>query len=173
MRTFGFWILAVVFVTAPSFAADPPLPKQVTKEKVEELNAAVIKEDNSKIVDLTHPKIVEMIGGREKMIAVLEAGNKDIKAKGFSFRLSKVDEPSEPVAVGTDQYVVVPFLLEMKAPGGRLLQKSFVIGVSSDAGKSWTFANGDLDIAKLKLVLPKLPDELKVPKREKPVFEKD
>ncbi len=173
MRAFGIGLFAVIVVVAPAFAADPPSPKQVAKERVEELNTAVIKEDYAKVVDFTHPKIVELIGGREKMIAVMEAGTKDMKAKGFALRSVKVDEPSEPVVAGAEQYVVVPFLLEMKAPGGRLLQKAFVIGVSGDTGKTWTFVNGDLDLAKVKLVLPKLPEDLKLPKREKPVFEKD
>jgi len=48
-----------------------------------------------------------------------------------------------------------------------------VIGVSSDQGKSWTFVNGDLDIKKVKQVLPNLPAQLRLPERQKPVFEKD
>ena len=77
------------------------------------------------------------------------------------------------MTAGDDLYIVVPFLLEMKAPGGKLLQKSFVIGVSSDQGKTWTFVNGDQEMKKIKQVLPDLPDKLKLPERQKPTFEKD
>jgi hypothetical protein len=173
MRVYGFSFLAILVAIPALCAADPPSAKQVAKQKVEELNAALIKEDYAKVTDLTHPKVVELMGGREKMIAVMESGTKDMKAKGYSFRSVKVDEPGEPIAAGDERYVVVPFLLEMKAPGGRLLQKSFVIGVSGDAGKSWTFVNGDQQGEKLKKVLPNLPEDLKLPKPEKPVFEKE
>jgi hypothetical protein len=61
----------------------------------------------------------------------------------------------------------------MTAPGGKILQKSFVIGVSGDEGKSWVFVNGDVDIKQVKKVLPNLPDELKRPEKQKPVFKKD
>src|SRR5262249_25423816 len=153
-------------------AADNPSVKQVVKGKVEEINNALIKEDFAKVADLTHPKVVKLMGGREKMISAMESGIKDMKSKGYAFRSVKVDAASDPVTAGSDMFVVVPFLLEMKAPKGRLLQKSFVIGVSSDQGKSWAFVNGDLDVQKVKQVLPNLPEQLKLPERQKPVLEK-
>jgi hypothetical protein len=48
-----------------------------------------------------------------------------------------------------------------------------VIGVSTNNGKSWTFVNGDLDIKKVKQLLPNLPESLKLPERQKPVIEKE
>jgi hypothetical protein len=173
MKTHGAWFFALVLSCSAAQAADDASPKQVAKGKVEEMNNALIKEDFGKVVDLTHPKVVELLGGREKMIAVMESGTKDMKAKGFAFRSAKVDDPTNLVTAGSDQFVVVPFLLEMKAPGGKLLQKSFVIGVSSDKGKSWSFVNGDMDIKKVKEFLPNLPEDLKLPEKQKPVFEKD
>ena len=48
-----------------------------------------------------------------------------------------------------------------------------MIGVSSDLGKTWVFVNGDFDLAKVKLVLPTLPEQLKLPEKQKPRFEKN
>ena len=162
----------VVCCPAARAADDTPL-KKVVKAKVEEINNALIKEDFAKIVDLTYPKVTELIGGREKMISVLKSGVQGMRANKFEFRSAKVKEPSDPVEAGSDLYIVVPFLLEMKAPGGKLLQDTFVIGVSSDRGKTWTFVNGDLEIKIVKQVLPNLPEQLKLPKKQKPVFEKE
>lgn len=155
------------FCTA--FAVDDPSAKQVVVERAEELTKALIKEDYDKVADLTHPRVVESVGGRKKMIE----GMRQLKEAGYELRSFKLDTPSEPVNARSELYIVVPGQIEMKVPGGKTLQKSFVIGVSTDEGKSWSFVNGDLELDQLKKVLPNLPDKLKLPKRQKPVFQKD
>jgi hypothetical protein len=173
MKTFGTSCLLLTCVCLPARAADQAQAKKVAKAKTQEINDALIKEDFGKIADLTHRTVVKMMGGRDKMIAVMKAGVKDMKSRGVSFRTVKVGEPSDLVAAGTDLYVVVPFRLELTIPGKRALQNSFVIGVSGDGGKTWSFVNGDLDDKRLKLVLPNLPPALKLPKRERPTIQKD
>jgi hypothetical protein len=61
----------------------------------------------------------------------------------------------------------------MKSSKGKISQKTFLIGISSDKGKTWTFINGDLDIKRVKSVFPNLPEKLKLPDKEKPVLEND
>jgi hypothetical protein len=173
MNTFRAWFFVLGISCCAAQAADEVPLKKVVRARVEEINNALLKEDFAKVADLTHPKVIQLIGGREKMISVMESETKEMRSQGFALRSVKVDDPSDPVAAGSDLFVVVPFLLEMKALGGKLVLKSFVIGVSSDRGKSWAFVNGDLDIKKVKQVLPTLPDQLKLPEKQKPVFEKD
>jgi hypothetical protein len=173
MKTYVACIVVLVMGCCVVRADDAAATAKIVKTKVEEMNDAMIKEDFGKIADLTYPKVVELMGGRDKMISMMESGTKDMKSKGFTFKSCKVEDPSDPVKSGSDLFVVVPFQLEIKAPGGKLLAKSFVIGVSSDQGKNWGFVNGDLDGKKVKQVLPNLPEELKLPEREKPEFVKD
>lgn len=163
----------LVLLCGVARADEKPKLKDVLKEKVEALNKAVIKEEFGKVADLTHPKIVKMMGGREKMVATMESSAKEMKSQGYAISSVTVDEASEPVSAGKEMYAVVTFQLEMKAPAGKLLQKSFVIGLSTDQGKTWVFVNGDVDIKTVKQVLPNLPDELKRPEKQKPVFKKD
>jgi len=168
----GLFVL-VVCCSVVQGEDDVQAMKKTVKGKVEEINNALIKEDYNKVADLTHPSVVKKAGGKEKMIAGMETSLKDMKSKGFSFEAVKVEEPSDPVSSDSEIFVVVPFVLQMKAPGGKLKSKSFVIGVSSDQGKSWVFVNGDLDIEKVKLILPTLPEKLKLPARQQAVFEKE
>ncbi len=42
--------------------------KSAVKKKAQEVGESVIKGDYSKVVDLTYPKLVELMGGRDKMI---------------------------------------------------------------------------------------------------------
>ena len=145
---------------------------QIVKGKAAEINNALIKGDYGKVADLTHPKVIEMAGGRQKMIAAMEAGTKEMKAKGLEISSCQIGVPSDPVKSESDLFVVVPFELEMKVPGGKARQGSFVIGVSGDMGKSWVFVNGDVDVNQLKQVLPTLPNGLKLPEKQKLVIEK-
>jgi hypothetical protein len=155
-------------------AADDAAFKRNVRDKVLEINDAVIKSDVAKILDLTYPKVVEAMGGREKAIAEMTDSLKRLKAQGFEFIDSKVDEPSDSVKAGDDLFVVVTFEMKIKVPsGGKLRQKSFVIGISPDAGKTWKFVNGDMDIKVVKTMVPNLPDSLKLPARQKAVVEKE
>jgi len=167
------WFFVLALGCCIANAADNPSPKQVVKEKVEEINNALIKEDFAKVIELTHPKAIELVGGKEKAISALESVIKEMKTRGLAFRATKIDDPSDPLAVGTELFVVAPFVLESKAPFGKVVQKSFYIGVSSDRGKTWVFVNGDYSVDTIKKVLPNLPEKLKLPEHEKPVIVKE
>ena len=184
MRSTSIYLLILACCLTSSARADDDAAtvKKTVKQKVQEINDAIIRADFATVADLTHPKVVQMMGGRDKMIATMQAGEKDMKAKGFSFLSTKVDDPSDTVTGGppaaviagaSELYVTVPFELKMKTPDGKMAVKSFVIGVSTDHGKTWTFVNGDLDPKQIKEVLPNLPARLKLPEKQKPVTEKD
>lgn len=169
------WPRAVVLVLlwiAPGVADDAAL-KASARAQVEEINEALIRGKFDRIADLTHPRVVELTGGREKMIALMESATREMKQKGYSVLSSKAGDPTDLVEQGTDLFVVVPFVLEMKAPGGKLSSPGFVVGVSGDRGKTWGFVNNPKDPESLKLILPGLPERLKIPERKEPTFRKD
>jgi len=157
---------------APRSAGEKP-PKQAAKEKVEDMNAALLKGIYGKVADLTHPSVVKLAGGRDKMRAVVELMAKQLKEKGAEIRSLKTGEPGEPIRAGADLYIVVPYRLEMKAKVGTIKHNSFVIGVSPDSGNTWTFVNGEMTPEQTKRLLPDLPKRLKLPAREKSVVEKE
>lgn len=63
--------LVVACSSCTGHAVDDVSLKNTAKAKVEELQNALIKQDFGKVADLTHPKVLEMAGGRNKMIAVI------------------------------------------------------------------------------------------------------
>jgi hypothetical protein len=153
--------------------ADDAEVKKAAKAKAEESQAALVKGDYGKLAELTHPKIVEMVGGKEKMAAGLTGVMKKLKEQGIEYKSAKMLEPGDLIRSGKDIYVTVPFTLEMVVPGGRLHSKSALIGVSNDAGKNWVFIDGSLGSESIKKVFPDLPDAITFPKQEPPVFVKD
>jgi hypothetical protein len=166
----------LVLVVCPIVAAAQEESRPaVVKKKAQEVGEALKKEDYAKVVDLTYPKVVELVGGREKMIDVLKVGMKKLKDEGFSFRSVEVAEPGEYVEEGKSTYVVVPTTTEMSVPGGRMVLRSYLLGISTDGGKAWTFVDGSGmgTVEKRKMIFPKLPEKLKLPEAHEPKFIKD
>jgi hypothetical protein len=161
---------------ATSVLADDADIKKAAKAQAEESQTALIKGEFEKLVDLTHPKLVENLGGKKKMVAHLTIEMKKMKEEGYEFKSVKVSDPGDPVRAGKELYIGIPFTLEMRVPGGRLLGKSMFIGVSKDDGKNWVFLDANPlkdEREQLKKLLPNLPAAIVIPKKELPVFIRD
>jgi RNA polymerase sigma factor (sigma-70 family) len=131
------------------------------RTKVEEMNEALSKGDFGKIVDLTHPRLVEKDGGREKMIATMKEVMEDTKFKGFSLRSSTVAEATQFLRTAKALYVVFPIATEMTGLGGKVTCRSVVAGISENGGKTWAFVSNPAEVKKH---LPDLlPEALRVP----------
>jgi hypothetical protein len=168
----AFVVLALATATAK--AADDAKLKQLVKEKGQETSNALVKGDYAKVVDLTFPRVVQLGGGREKMIALLKKGVQDMKSRGITFRSAKVETPNQIAKAGRSLIAIVPFTLEMRIPQGKATQKSFLLGISDDDGKSWTFIDGSkLTQENVKMFVPDFPKTVKLPEKQKPVIEKD
>ena len=85
---------------------------------------------------------------------------------GFSTRA-----PEGVVKGGKDLFAVVPTTLSMTIKDSKIKQDGYLVAVSNDGGTKWTFITGE-DRAKLKEILPNLPDELKLPVKPPQVVEK-
>ena len=172
MRTLS--CLVALAVLAPAWAEEKIDTARV-EERARALGKAFLDADWAKVADATHPRVIELAGGRDKMIEVVETGMKQIKAQGFSFTAYKVGTAQAPVAGGKTTYVVVPTSLEIAGPGSRIVTDSYLLGVSGDGGKTWAFADGAglSDPAKRKAVFPDLPEGLKLPDRKPPKVTKD
>lgn len=150
-------------------------PAAVAKRQANEVGVAVKSGDFGKVVDLTYPKVIEVIGGRERMTTLMEAGLKQMKEQGFAFRSYRIAEPSEILTEGENTFIVVPTTVEMTVPGGKAVARSYLLGISVDRGKTWKFVDGSglKDANARDKVLPKLPAGLKLPEFQKPEMIKD
>lgn len=170
MTRLAFALVLPLLVGCGATSNKPAEPRDLkgdAKAKADQMIQAFIKagaeKDCAAVVDFLHPKVIELRGGREKAIADLHDGAKSRRERKNEYRSAQVGDSFDLVTKGDVTYVVVPVTLEMDSPPiGSILTKYYVIGVSPDSGKTWTFVWDD----DVKAALPNLPADLKVPEGE-------
>jgi hypothetical protein len=173
MVKFGFLLLIIMLLTSDQAKQDDT---SEIKRLAEECTQALITGQYAKFIELTHPKIVEMTGGKEKMIAFLGKGMAEMKSDGFNFNSATVSSSIEVVTIDGKKFAIVPYVLKITVPGGLLTKNSHLLGVFGPIGverSGWTF----IDVTKkteemMKLLIPEAVGKLKLPASEPPVFEK-
>jgi hypothetical protein len=156
--------------------ADEPSRAATVKKLAQELGDSTVTGDYANVIDHTYDSFVKVMGGRENAIKVTESAMEKMKAQGVALKTFEVGDPGEFLAEGSNTFVVVPTTIEMAIPGGKMLSKSYLLGISPDEGKTWKFVDGR-GITKhkeaLDKFLPKLPAGLKLPDEKQPEIVKD
>ncbi len=144
----------------------------VVRQQAEMLEQAVIKGDYQTVVDHTYPGVIDMVGGKDKMLSATTDAMNGLKAQGISIEKATIGSPGKFYTAGTEIHCLVPETMRLKLPNGHATVQSYILAVSADGGKSWTY----MDInANSKDLIPKLfpnfnPD-LKIPDPTPPVME--
>lgn len=137
--------------------------------RAQELMDAVAQKDYAKIVDLTYPKVIEVGGGREKLLAATTDEVKSMEAEGVVIISSATSAPTQILHDGGAIFAVVPVTTRVKATSGTFQTEGSLIGISTDGGANWTFVDATgKDQTELKTVLPNL-DKLNLPPEKAPV----
>ncbi len=140
-------------------------------EQAEMMGELLVKKDFDSFCKYTYPKIVEMMGGKQKMIEVLENGVKEMQKEGTAFLNVSFGVPSDVITTENELQCTIPQTIEMKVPDGRLVSQSTLVAISTDKGINWYFVDtSGKDIETMKKTLPNLSAELVIPKKTKPVL---
>jgi hypothetical protein len=151
-------------------SAQPADIGERVKKLVEEINLATIEGHYLRVLELTHPKAIELMGGPDKATQGMMTGLYNLGKAGLAIRSVAVQLPSQMVASNQGIFVVVPFTMELASTAqDQLLNESYVIGVSTDAGESWVFVSGSTSADDLKKILPNMPTKLVLPEHKAPV----
>ncbi|WP_020470112.1 hypothetical protein [Zavarzinella formosa] len=171
-----YCVVAIVCVIGSlNLRADETSNAAEAKKLASLLAEATKAGDYAKVIDHTYPAAVEFAGGREKAISLIEAAMKKVKEDGIVIKEISVGEPGEFFTEGKNTFFVIPLKTVMTVPAGTVRSKSYLLGISPDDGKTWTFMDG-VGLQNPLIwdkVLPKMPEKLQLPVREKPEFTKD
>jgi hypothetical protein len=95
------------------------------------------KGDLDGFASYTYPGLVKLLGGKEKMVALLKRGRADMEREGARFLSGAVAAPTEIVKAGTELHALLELNQVLAVPGGELHIAGHLLGISGDGGKTW------------------------------------
>jgi hypothetical protein len=170
-------ILVTLVLVLPGRRVDAAEPVKGALENARRdaaaMSEAFVKGDYETFTRYMYPRMFELAGDKKQLIEVLKRGLADMKAQGFRFLSSSVKAPKEIIKAGDELTTLVPQeqVIDVPAKHGELHALGYLIGVSRDAGKTWTFidASGATQ-GTLKQILPNYNPKLKIPPKAEPKF---
>jgi hypothetical protein len=176
MKNISLLILIGLFLACSNSQAQTSNATQSRqiKQQAEKMGQLFVKGDFKAFIKFTYPKLVELMGGEQAAIGLFTKSLKDMEADGVTLKSITIGEPSAVINYNNELQCIVPEILEMKVPNGRLVSESSLVGVSTDGGKSWYFIDASgKDIKTMNGALPNLSTDLVLPLHGKPVFYKE
>jgi hypothetical protein len=131
---------------------------------------ALISSDYATLADYTYPKVVQMMGGKQKMVKLMDSLFLAYKTEGIAFTEINFEPPSSLLNNTTNLQATIIQHLIMQLPQGRFMQTSTLLGISTDKGLHWKFLDTvHKDAAAIKKVFPGLNPAIKIPPTAQPV----
>jgi hypothetical protein len=123
-----------------------------------------LNKDAAAIVNCMPDNVVDAVGGRQVTMATIAKIFADVDAAGGTVDDVRISPPTAIARGAGHAYAIVPETLTMAMPQGRGVQRSYLLGVSGDDGRSWRLVDG----VKLTRVLvvkffPDFPATLELP----------
>ena len=132
------------------------------------------EKDYAHYIKYINPKVIESVGGNDSMILLLNKTLIGLKNQGLIINSMSTSDASRIIVTATGLQSVVPETLNMGVKDGRLEAISYLIAVSDDKGKTWTFIDtGGNTLEKLQTMFPLLSNDLFIPEKQQPKFYKE
>ena len=161
----------LTFLTTLTFAQ---VDSDVIKKQAELTAKALLNDDYETLIKFTYPKVIELLGGRDKMISLIKKGKIEMGQQGISFDKVIIGKPSKTVIAGDEIHCLVPQTVYMKVPKGKLKSETQLLAVSRDNGSNWFFIDAvSLNKDNIKRVLPNYNFDLVLPTKSEPIFVSD
>ncbi len=132
---------------------------------------AVVRQDYKTLTNLYPPAVFERVD-RARLIELITHDMDDMKKKGLKIK-SFMTETSSKLVQGADGqlYGVIPATLVLDAPEAVITLKSFLIGLSSDQGKTWVYIDGANGADAVRREYTELPETLVLPAKQRPGYQ--
>ena len=157
-----------ITVALHSYAQDPATAaKQAAQKSID----ALLSGDYAQVVESMPKRVVAAMGGKEAALAMLKQQTSEKSAQGISFQSDTIGTPQPMQKIGAWLVTLVPQTVTLKVRGGHLVSDAYLIGISEDEGKSWSFVDSAAFAkgkeALLAQVLPELAGKLRIPETKR------
>lgn len=164
-------IISFGFVGAQTIDSDSIQQKMNVKSDGDSMCSYFLYKDFNNFIRFTYPKLLEMYGGKEKLLGILDKGTKEMEASKEAYLKVEIGEPSTILSVGDELQCTLPQTIELRQATGKAIIKTTLIAISANKGLSWYFIDThNNNITNMQGYLPNLSSKLVLPKTEKPEF---
>jgi hypothetical protein len=139
------------------------------KQGAEAVGAATASGDYAAVVDATYPPVIQLAGGRERMLKTMSGPAAQSADQEFKITGTTMGDVKQEVKDGSRFYAVINGRMRMTGPRGVLLSSIQTLGISEDGGRTWKYiavVNPD-DVRR---VIPTLSASLELRKQGPPTF---
>lgn len=158
-------IIVLLFIPLFGFSQDAAL----VKTQANKVAQALIAGNYNIIINSMYPKVVQLAGGKAKLLQAVTTGMNQMKARGIVFKSATVGTPGKFYKAGTEIHCLVPESITMQMGTNTLTTSSNLLAVSKDGGKNWSFLDLNKNtIAAIPKIFPNFNKDLKIPEPTQP-----
>ncbi|MDN3491530.1 hypothetical protein QMA06_02270 [Winogradskyella sp. APC 3343] len=134
---------------------------------------ATLNMDFETVVKYTLPSVLEMMGGKDAALQVINKTFEGMKTQGFVFEKAEINKVSEIVKEQGQFRCVVEGYNQMKMGDQRISSKSYLLGIFNDIDKHWWFIEAKQlkNKALTAKVLPNFETQLDIPEDDMKIEE--
>ncbi len=147
--------------------------KTAARQQAESCVQAWARGDFDAFASKIYPKVLDTLGGKDGMVRMLQASDKEMKSQGMAIRSITIGKVVQLRESNSEEFAIVPESLEITVPGGVLRTQGYLFGISDDGGRMWSFIDGagiEKIGNKIFAMMPNLPADFEFPKAKAPVF---
>jgi len=115
---------------------DPAIKDSFSKYK-----KAYFSVDRSKLVDMSHPNIVAMGGGRSYMMEAFTQDYNMYSAQGLKLVDLNINKSSKVLKVDNDLQAMLPYVRSLDNGESIISEEGFFLIISQDTGQTWSFTD--------------------------------
>jgi len=153
----------IIFLMITQFAYGQNPYQDSIIAKAEAMYQSFFQQDFKTFIQFMHPKVVQLSGGKDKLIRKMQAEAKQNQADHILYKKVTIGEPGHLFEAGSELHCIVPreSLLEMDGEHHYLSGK--MLAISQDTGRTWFFMEiSGFDNVSIKKILPYFNDDLRL-----------
>jgi len=163
----------VLFLSVIPAHANDLFNDELIEKNVLSIFEGMNNRDFKHIIKMTHPVVVDMMGGAESAIQQLEDAFNQLEMDSFKFSNITLQKPFQYHSGVNRDYVIVPMTCTFVLGETTGELEGFQLGVLEKNSKEWTFVDGDkLSEETLKSLFDDFPAGVSFPEIKKEIREK-
>lgn len=162
----------VLILSAVPVHANDLFNDELVEKDVLSIFEAMNNRDFKHFVKMTHPVVIDMMGGADSAVQQLEVAFNDIRLNSFKVTDIKLQKPFQYRSGTERDYVIVPMKCSVQLGEEIGNLEGFQLGILERNSKQWTFIDGDkLSVEALKLLFDDFPEDISFPEIKKEIRE--